>query len=255
MDYIQAFKREMYRHLREDFEDSFTPGGYSGVKHQGKPVMVPPIYFRERAPLIEEKLSAAGLKKPAGLSTEQLMKDTFHEGGGIVDYQANPSTPKIPEEMYHPFFEKFFKTEGVRKNPIKPTDVAERQRQFKSATMHLAQLYLKQVLNLAPEDFAFGAKADATAQRKVLINQYRRYVMGMVTMSLLELVYSIKPSQMDEFLKESGFERINNETLKKRKTRDDFAAGVRATMSELFAGKDLGQAMLTQIRKKKVTKA
>ena len=213
--------------------------------------MVPPIYFRERAPLIEAKLAAAGMKKPSGVNVEQLMKESFAEGGAGAEYQANPSTPKIPEEMYHPFFEKFFAKEGVRKNPIKPTDEAERKRQFKSATMHLTQLYLKQVLNLAPEDFAFGVKADAVSQRKVLINQYRRYTIGMVTMSLLQLVYSMKPGQIDEFLKETGFEGMSSETLKKHKTRVQFSDGVVKLMTELFAGQDLGQAILSQVRKHK----
>lgn len=255
-DYREAFKREMYRNLREDFEDSFTPGGYS-KKHGAadKPIMIPPSYFRERAPLIAERLARAGIKKPADLNLNDLAEETYIDGavkyGGDWDMSANPSTPKIPEEMYHPFFEKFFKTEGPRKNPTKPTDEAERKRQFKGATMHLAQLYLKQVMNLAPEDFAFGSKADEDSQRKVVINQYRRYFVGMVTMSLLQLVYAMSGAQVDEFLKIAGIEGVSTGNLKMKKSRDQFSADVVQLMTQLFARQNLGDIILREARRVK----
>lgn len=249
-EYTQAFKRRMYGHIKEDFEDSFTPGG-AGPHKRKKPVMIPMTYFREKAWIVSEELSLEGKRKPVGLNIDQLAKELFAEGGSEAgEYLSNPSTPKIPAEMFEDFkfFDEFFGKDSLKANPIKAADPSELMRQFKSSMMHVTMLYMRQRLKLAPEDFEFQSGASDLDQRRVLANQYRRYFMSLVVANMMRKVYEVTPSDIDEFLKLIGFESKPTRVLKLPLIRRQFSKGITFIMDRIFGKLNLGQQILSQVR-------
>lgn len=248
-NYTKAFKKEMYRHILEDFSDSFTPGNAT-PKHGKKPVMIPVDYLRTRSAIVEATLAKSGYRKPPGWRSEQMIGQIFDESGDEMSMEANPSTPKIPHEMYDDlhFFEVFFKSDAFKANPIKNQPPEELYRQFKSSIMHVTQLYLRQRMKIAPEDFEFQSGATLDDMKKAVLNQYRRYFVSLVIMNLVQKVYEIQPSDIDEFLKITGFESKNYSQLRLNMNRRLFSKGITQIMQKMLKDQNLGKAILAQVR-------
>src|ERR1700722_3745874 len=97
MDYAQAFDKKMYDLMREAFEESLTPGSDT-VKTPGKPVMMKPDFYYTLAGIAEALLARAGMKKPTGFAVKFDPGKVFTGRGSEVQ---NPSTPKVPPELYN----------------------------------------------------------------------------------------------------------------------------------------------------------
>jgi|WetSurMetagenome_2_1015567.scaffolds.fasta_scaffold86072_3 hypothetical protein len=255
--YKQIFKREMYHLIHEDYEDSFTPGGFKHKKGE-LPVVIPITYYREKAHIVEAKLAREGKKKPHGLNIEKMAKELFtpHGQGDDGDYQANPSTPKIPKAMFDDlkFFNEFFGKDAMRANPTITAGPDELMRQFKSATSTISGLFLRQRLKLKESDYDFHEGASAIDMRRAIANQYRRYYVELVTANLIRKVYEITPDDIDQFLKEVGFESKPTQTLKLSLIRRQFSKGVTHIMETIFGKFNLGKTILGQVRHAKSEK-
>jgi len=259
-DYRQSFKAEMFKHLREDFEDSFSPAGAISPKFK-KPIMVPLTYFREKSRVVENTLLRKGLQKPSGFESMTLAKEIFDEGNNQEEFMENPSTPKIPDYMYDDFFAKFFGADSLRANPIKTVSPGKLLEQFKSSMQHMAGLFLRQKIKLSNEDYVekkgMTGETESAEHKRIILNQYRRTAVSMIISSLMKRVYLISPSDIDEMIRQAGFEDRNIGDLKRKESHNGFAKGMTQIMDTILGNQDLGKAILAQIKKsptqKKIT--
>ena len=252
MTYQQSFHREVYALMRDAYEESFTPGSDT-VKVPKEPIMMKPDFYRLMANIAVSKLAREGKKAPNGFDIDEEAKHVFAPGGSEGEWTKNPSTPKIPAEMYDtaPFFKSFFE-KGIRKNPVSAeTDLFQ---QFKSTHMHMASIYLKTVLGLKDEQFEFPKKVGDQKKlsedqlKGVMLNQYRRYVISVVILHLIQLAYEMTPSQVNEIMDAVGVNKLKASQLDQKSTRIAFGRALGETMKKVFGGQSLAEGILSKLR-------
>jgi hypothetical protein len=227
-NFRDRFRADIHRFACEDFLDSFTPG--DSITTPKKPVMLPMSWYREKAFITIQKLNREGLSTPSDFDIMKEAQEIFgsHQGDSML---SNPSTPKIPAEMYDTL--DFIKT-------MFPDE--ESRRQFKGAHMVLAGLFLKRKLGLKDLDFEIQGKGE-DANRGAVLNQYRRYVIGMMLAEVIRLAYEVKPEHIEELLKNTGALSMPTGKLKSSETRREFAKGVSRLTRLLFGNQNLGSTI------------
>lgn len=251
MDYRQAFDKEVYALMREAFEESLTPGS-DNIKTPKTPVMMKPEFYRTLAGIAVSKLARAGMKKPSDFDVEWEAGKIYASGGSEV---KNPSTPKVPPELYNsvPFFRSFFAGSSAslnRRNPGTPDAGVDLFQQFKSTHMHMAGLYLRQKLGLKENQFEFPKGASAEQRKEILLNQYRRYTIAVVILSLIQLAFEINRQQIDEIMDSAGVLKATATQLDTKRNREGYMNYVGGLMREVFGGQNLGAGILRKFRKK-----
>lgn len=255
MDYRKAFHQEVYALMRDAFEESFTPGSDT-VKAPSEPVMLKPDFYKLMANIACATLERRGLKPPSDFSIEAESKKIFTLSGGDIEWKQNPSTPRVPPELYDrvPFFEKFFSRS--LKNPAPAEKKSGLFNEFRSTHTHLAMLYLRVACGLKDSDFANDEKPAGTsklsedAQKKPLLNQYRRYTQSMILLSVIKLAYEITPSEIDEIMDRIGVMKLNSSQLKASRNRAGYQEHLAQLMAQVFGGQRLGVGILGKLKKR-----
>lgn len=230
--YAHRFRMEIYRLACEDFYDSFTPGD-SVPACPRKPIMLPLTWYREKALIVVEKLAREGHRAPPGFDALKLADQIFGEGG---EMRSNPDTPSIPKEMF----------EVVDYYNRLPSEAAKIQ--FRGAITSLANLFLKTELGIKEEDYAHH-ESGKEAGLKVILNQYRRYIIGEMLLGVVRLAYDVKKEHIEKILINTHAADMGAGYLNKSLKRREFAKGIAGLVKTLFGDQNLGEKISSEALK------
>lgn len=143
-----------------------------------------------------------------------------------MDDGMNPTTP-IAEDVFS--LSPVFSIDGTFFKKI--DDSAKKEdyhRQLRAAVNTLAGIYAVVMLRLQKKDYAIEKGANTDQKRNTKLNQYKRVFLVDSITSMLEPLFRVNPTSMDEFLV-SG---LKSDNLSDPKVREDFIKKVRAQITK-----------------------